>query len=134
MVLIKIERMKNLIKYTVLLTGLLAFTGLMAAPCDETTTNPVGTKEKTPGDYLEFYSVLDGKCQILSNGGKLRLVKNNHPNKTIKYRFNRMFAGKRQAGPAVGIVEPGNKPVKLGCTKVDDHEQTWEIKVAEFAE
>jgi len=133
-VLTMIGLMKNLIRHTVLIVGLLAFTGLKAAPCDKTPTEPTKTQEKSPGDYLEFYSVLDGKCQILSNCGKLRLVKNNHPDKAIKYRFNRIFAGKRQASMTIGVLEPGGKPVKLGCTKVDGREQTWEISVAKFVE
>lgn len=94
------------------------------------------TPEKTddPGSYLEFYSELDGKCQILSAGGKLRLVKNNHPDKNIRYRFVRMFSGKPQAGLVIGTLESGGKPIKLGCTRVDGREQGWEIKVARFEE
>ena len=109
----------------------------ISAPCDEmaaTATSNVETSEQTPEDFLEFESVLDGKCQILSKGGKLRTVINNHPDKAIKYRFNRMFAGKRQASMAAGTIKPGKKPVKLGCTEVDGYEQTWEIKVVKFVE
>jgi len=109
----------------------------ISAPCDEmaaTATASVDTSEQTPEDFLEFESVLDGKCQILSKGGKLRTVINNHPDKAIKYRFNRMFAGKRQASMAAGTIKPGKKPVKLGCTEVDGYEQTWEIKVVKFVE
>ncbi len=103
-----------------------------STPCDQLASTD--ETEKAPEEYLEFSSELDGKCQILSKGGKLRIVKNNHPDKTIKYRFNRMFAGKRQASMAAGIIEPGDNPVKLGCTEVDGHEQTWEIKVVKFVE
>ena len=108
---------------------------VMSTPCDKVAISTMNNaNEKTPEEYLEFSSELDGKCQILSKGGKLRIVKNNHPDKKIKYRFNRMFAGKRQASMAAGIIEPGEKPTKLGCTEVDGHEQTWEIKAVKFVE
>ena len=107
---------------------------VVSTPCEQMAATAIDTEEQAPEEYLEFSSELDGKCQNLSSGGKLRIVKNNHPDKKIKYRFNRMFAGKRQAGMAVGVIEPGEKPVKLGCTKVDGHEQTWEIKVVKFVE
>ncbi len=118
-----------------LLGILLSFTAL-AAPCDEETAAVATTSknDKPAAEYLEFEAVLDGKCQNLSAGGKLMLVKNNHPSKKIYYRFNRIFSGKRQASVAQGILEPGGKPKKLGCTKVDKREQHWEIKIAEFTE
>ncbi len=109
----------------------------IGAPCDEMTavaSTSIDTAEQSAEGFLEFESVPDGRCQILSKGGKLRTVINNHPDKAIKYRFTRMFAGKRQASMAAGIVEPGDKPVKLGCTEVDGYEQTWEIKVVKFIE
>lgn len=84
--------------------------------------------------YIEFTDHLDGKCQILSNGGKLTKVENKHPEKKIRYRFTRVFAGTPQAGVARGVLEPGDTSVKLGCNKVDGKPQIWEIKVAEFVE
>ncbi len=105
----------------------------LAAPCDED-KGSASTQEEVPDNYIEFESVLDGRCQILSARGKLRVVKNTHPNKAIKYRFTRLFAGKRQAGLAMGTIEADGKPVKLGCTKVDGKDQTWEIKVVSFVE
>lgn len=128
--------MKNKSKFINTIFLLISFLPLavFSAPCDEMATSGSNTQEQAPENFIEFYSVPDGKCQILSRHGKLRLVKNNHPDKNIKYRFNRMFAGKRQASVAAGIIEPGEKPVKLGCTEVDGHEQTWEIKVVKFVE
>ncbi len=128
--------MKNKSKFIntiFLLIGFLPF-AVFSAPCNELAAAGSSTVEQSPEDYLEFESVLDGKCQILSKGGKLRTVINNHPDKSIKYRFTRMFAGKRQASMAAGTIEPGEKPVKLGCTEVDGYEQTWEIKVVKFVE
>lgn len=121
------------------LTGLLSGYGALSQaedpPCADKDQTISGTSTKNPArDYIEFYDQLDGKCQILSSGGKLTLVKNTHPDKKIRYRFVRMFAGKPQAGMAFGILDPGEEPTKMGCNKVDDHEQMWDIKVAEFME
>ncbi|MFK8067208.1 MAG: hypothetical protein AB8D52_03090 [Gammaproteobacteria bacterium] len=104
-----------------------------SAPCDEKKES-MSTQNEAPDEFIEFESVNDGRCQNLSTRGKLRVVKNNHPDKAIKYRFNRLFAGKRQAGMAMGTIEADGKPVKLGCTKVDGKDQTWEIKVVSFVE
>lgn len=119
-----------------LFTAIISFSAFAETPCrhSQNTDNSQATKEKTASDYLEFFDQLDGKCQILSNGGKLTSVKNNHPTKNIRYRFTRVFAGKPQAGLAVGVIEPSEKGIKLGCNRVDDHEQVWKIKVAEFVE
>ena len=133
------QLMKNKSKFINTIFLLIGFLPLavFSAPCDEMAAASAtgnNTKEQPPEDYIEFESVLDGRCQILSKGGKLRTVINNHPDKTIKYRFTRMFAGKRQASMAAGTIKPGEKPVKLGCTEVDGHEQTWEIKAVTFVE
>jgi len=85
------------------------------------------------GDYLAFESVLDGRCHNLSQGGKLRLMRNTHERQPIRYRLIRYFADKRQAGRVTGEIAPGGDPVKLGCTRVDGREQRWEIGRARFA-
>lgn len=103
---------------------------ISAEPCDTSTSS----EEANPGSYLEFSSEMDGKCQNLSQGGKLRIVKNTHPDKDIRYRFVRMFSGKPQAGLVIGTIEHGSKPVKLGCTLVDGRDQNWEIKIAKFTD
>lgn len=105
-----------------------------STPCDSASTDITASPIEKPSQYIKFASVLDGRCQNLSSGGKLRIVKNTHHDKTIKYRFVRMFAGRPQAGITKGILEPGEKVVKLGCTKVDGREQTWEIQILNFVE
>jgi hypothetical protein len=82
--------------------------------------------------YLEFESVLDGHCQNLSPGGKLRIVHNVHPDSAIDFRLFRIFVGKRQ-GRSTGIAQPRGTPVKLGCTRVDGREQDWIVERARFA-
>lgn len=120
---------------TVILSGYGIHSQAEAPPCNDTDQTTSGASAETPArDYIEFYDQLDGKCQILSSGGKLTLVKNTHPDKKIRYRFVRMFAGKPQAGVTYGILVPGEEPTKMGCNRVDDHVQMWDIKVAEFME
>ncbi len=105
-----------------------------STPCDQAAKLDSSSMEKDPSQYIEFISQPDGRCQNLSSGGKLQVVKNNHNDKKIKYRFNRMFAGKRQAGLTIGVLEPGAEPVKLGCTEVDGRKQSWEIQIVNFVE
>jgi hypothetical protein len=81
--------------------------------------------------YLVFESVADGRCQILSNGGKLRVLRNQHAQTAIDFRLMRVFAGKPQ-GLSTGIAEPGATPFKLGCTRVDGRAQDWVIERARF--
>ncbi len=83
-------------------------------------------------DALAFESVLDGRCQILSDGGKLRVVRNTDPARRVRYRLVRVFADTPQAGRVTGELGPGEGPVKLGCTRVDGREQRWEVLSAEF--
>jgi hypothetical protein len=83
------------------------------------------------GQYLDFVSELDGRCHNLSEGGKLRVMHNSHPDHPIKYRLVRMFAGKPQMGLAIGTIQAAESK-KLGCTRVDGREQTWVVERAEL--
>ncbi|MEM7465680.1 MAG: hypothetical protein AAF387_02215 [Pseudomonadota bacterium] len=83
---------------------------------------------------LKFEERADGKCHILSEGGKLMVVHNTHDSLPIKFRFIRYFADVRQRGRATGTVVPGEAPVKLGCTQVDGRPQHWKIERANFTE
>ena len=84
--------------------------------------------------YLAFEAIADGKCHILSEGGKLMLMHNSHPDAPIKFRLTRYFADVRQWGRATGIARPGDEAVKLGCTEVDGRPQRWEVERANFAD
>ena len=81
---------------------------------------------------LEFERRDDGKCHILSEGGKLMLMHNKHAEKSVKFRLIRYFANVRQQGRVTGVAVQGEKPVKLGCTLVDGREQTWKVERATF--
>ena len=85
-----------------------------------------------PGSFLKFEDVLDGRCYILSAGGKLTVMHNTHPEHTIRFRLIRFFANKRQRGRATGDIAPGDKPTKLGCSQVDGRPQEWRIERASF--
>lgn len=82
--------------------------------------------------FLELESVLDGRCQILSEGGKLRVIKNTHASRSVRYRLIRMFAGNHPQGRVTGSAPPGAEPVKLGCTRVDGRPQDWIVERARF--
>lgn len=81
--------------------------------------------------FLSFESVLDGRCQILSDGGKLRVMRNEHTDSAIAFRLIRQFAGVAQ-GRSQGVAPPGGEVVKLGCTRVDGREQDWIVERARF--
>ncbi|MGH8595593.1 MAG: hypothetical protein ACREXT_02920, partial [Gammaproteobacteria bacterium] len=92
-----------------------------------------GIRDDSAAAYLEFENVLDGRCYILSEGGKLTLLRNKHPSKSINYRLLRVFANKGQ-GLITGIVPANGATQKLGCDKVDRRPQTWRVDRARFIE
>ena len=75
---------------------------------------------------------MDGKCQNLSQGGKLQVMRNTHPAQPIRFRLIRYFVDVRQRGRATGIAEPGGEPIKIGCTLVGGRPQRWVVERAEF--
>lgn len=94
---------------------------------------PALAEDSPAASYLTFESVSDGRCQILSEGGKLRIMHNRHPRSAIRFRLMRVFAGKPQ-GLSTGTAETGEQPTKLGCTRVDGREQDWIIERASYLE
>ena len=84
-------------------------------------------------NHLEFESQPDGRCQILSRGGKLRVVHNRHVDRAIEFRQMRTFAGGRPQGLVVGVAPAGGEAVKLGCTEVDGRPQDWVVQRARFS-
>ncbi|MEQ8231796.1 MAG: hypothetical protein RLW61_15760 [Gammaproteobacteria bacterium] len=83
--------------------------------------------------FLTFESVNDGRCLNLSEGGKLRILRNTHSERDIEYRLTRMFAGNHPQGLSKGRAPAGGEAVKLGCTRVDGREQDWVVERARFA-
>lgn len=84
--------------------------------------------------FLALESVNDGRCQNLSEGGKLRILRNMHAERDVSYRLIRMFAGNHPQGRSVGRAPAGGAAVKLGCTRVDGREQDWVVERARFEE
>jgi hypothetical protein len=82
--------------------------------------------------FLTFESIGDGRCLNLSEGGKLRILRNTHGERAIHYRVQRLFAGNHPQGLATGIAPPNGDPVPLGCTRVDGRPQDWTVERARF--
>ncbi len=82
--------------------------------------------------HLEIYKEFDGRCQGLRRGDA-RMIRNNHPDKSIKFRMVRILSGQRQPSIIQDTIAPGeDNGQKLGCEKLDDREQNWRIIRAEF--
>ncbi|MGH8602619.1 MAG: hypothetical protein ACREXR_07530 [Gammaproteobacteria bacterium] len=98
---------------------------------------PAGDAAPVSGDprsYLEFIANSDGKCTILSTGGRLQSIKNNHLSKTIRYRLVRYIAGKPQPSFTSGTVGPVGQMSALGCDRVDGQDQSWRIESARYVD
>ena len=106
--------------------------GAAGASPDAPVVSPADVNGEDAAAYLEFEQVLDGKCYILSSGGKLVLMHNRHPERAIAYRLVRVFAGRPQGSFTVGRLDAGVDPIKLGCSEVDGRPQRWEVVRAEF--
>lgn len=83
--------------------------------------------------FLEFESEPDGRCQILSEGGKLRVLYNRHDSRAIDYRLMRVFGDGHRQGRVVGTAPAGSERVPLGCTRVDGRPQDWQLERATFS-
>lgn len=113
--------------------GILAAMALLCAlGGDPAAGSPAAEPAGDAAAQLAFESHPDGKCHILSEGGKLRLMRNVHPERAVHYRLIRYFAGRPQPGRVTGTIAPDDTPVRLGCTRVDGREQHWEIESATF--
>lgn len=105
---------------------LLSYPGLPAAQASDDPT------EENTSSHLEIYKEFDGRCQGLRRGDA-RMIRNNHPEKSIKYRMVRILNGKRQASIIQDTIAPGeDNGQKLGCEKLGDREQNWRVIRAEF--
>ncbi len=82
---------------------------------------------------LAFEEVTDGKCQILSEGGKLVVLRNLHPARAIRYRLVRMFMEVPQ-GRLDGEIAAGDATQKLGCSRVNRRVQSWRVERATLLE
>ena len=81
---------------------------------------------------LSMEARADGKCQNLSEGGKL-VVLRSASRQPIRYRLTRYFADVPQS-PTAGRITPEEPEQPLGCNRVDGRVQRWVIKRASFEE
>lgn len=85
--------------------------------------------DEAAASALVFEEQLDGKCQILSQGGKLVVLRNTHPARPVRYRLVRMFLDTPQ-GRLDGQIAPADAPQKLGCNRVNGRRQYWRVERA----
>ena len=113
-----------------ILLGIIIFASSLAKSLDNRTATGKSSYPQTKvEEYLFFKSIPDGKCQTLSDGGKLRILFSRHPSKPINFRLTRFFAGKKQ-GMSKGTIYSNSTGHKLGCSIVDGREQIWVIERA----
>lgn len=74
----------------------------------------------------------NARCQNLSPGGKMTLVSNSHPQRGVRVRLVRHFAGAPQPGRVDALLVPGEAPRQLGCSEVDGRPQEWKLVSAAF--
>jgi len=89
------------------------------------------TEPERAETFISFEYRADGKCQILSEGGKLVMLHNTHPNREISYRLVRYFAGVPQTR-VFGQLKAADAGEALGCNRVDGRDQLWKVERASF--
>jgi hypothetical protein len=107
--------------------------GILAASLSALLLAPPPAAAEDPSALLAFEEVADGRCQILSEGGKLVLMRNLHPTRAIRYRLVRIFMEVPQ-GRVDGEIAAGEAPQKLGCSRVNRRVQSWRVERATLLE
>lgn len=79
--------------------------------------------------YIEFYEEWDEDCE--EKGGARVFVKNTHQTHIIDLQLDRYFYDVRQAGRSMFPLKPEGSQA-LGCSRVFDAEQRWELVAASF--
>lgn len=79
--------------------------------------------------YIEFYEEWDEDCD--EKGGARVFVKNTHQTHIIDLQLDRYFYDVRQGGRSMFPLKP-NVSQALGCSRVFDAEQRWELVAASF--
>ena len=88
--------------------------------------------------YLHIFKTNHSRCQSLRRG-KMQMLQNLHPTRTIRYRMRRQLAGIPQAGlirdeiaPTTDI-EDKQSADALGCELLEGLAQEWSVIRADFA-
>lgn len=79
--------------------------------------------------YVEFYEEADEDCE--KKGGARIFVKNNHAEQILDLHLDRYFYDVRQGGRSMFPLKPSTSQA-LGCSRVFDAEQRWELVSATF--
>lgn len=80
-------------------------------------------------NYIEFYEEWDEDCE---EKGRARVfVKNVHETLIIDLQVDRYFYNVRQAGRSMFPLKPDASQA-LGCSRVFDAEQRWELVAADY--
>lgn len=80
--------------------------------------------------YVELPQQEDTACA--DRGGKRQYIRSMHETRTVKAYVVRYFMDVRQADRSILVLRPNKPPRKLGCTRVFDAEQRWEVIDAVF--
>lgn len=86
-------------------------------------------------DFISFEEIVDADTDSDCNqrGGLRVYVLNRHPQRVIDLHIDRYFSTVRQAGRSMFALSPGGAQ-PLGCNRVLDAPQHWEVVRAEFIE
>lgn len=79
--------------------------------------------------FIEFYEEADEDCE--KKGGARIFVKNSHAEQIIDLHLDRYFYDVRQGGRSMFPIKPSESQA-LGCSRVFDAEQRWELVSAIF--
>ncbi|MDO8825047.1 hypothetical protein [Methylophaga sp.] len=107
-------------------TGVLIVTAGLLATC---LSSVVMAEANDASNYVEFYQEGDEDCE--KKGGFRVFVKNLHKTQIIDLQLDRYFFDVRQAGRSMFPLKPESSQA-LGCSRVFDAEQRWELIAASF--
>ena len=92
-------------------------------------TNSLVMAEEDASRFIEFYEEADEDCE--KKGGARIFVKNTHEEQIIDLHLDRYFYDVRQGGRSMFPIKPSASQA-LGCSRVFDAEQRWELVSATF--
>ena len=91
--------------------------------------NSLVAAEDDASRFIEFYEEADEDCE--KKGGARIFVKNTHEKQIIDLHLARYFYDVRQGGRSMFPLKPSDSQA-LGCSRVFDAEQRWELVSATF--
>lgn len=112
-----IHKPHSLLLFTCVAGILLSFSSLIKAEGDDAS------------EYIAFYEEGDEECE--KKGGTRIFVKNTHEKQIIDLHLDRYFYDVRQGGRSMFPLKPSSFQA-LGCSRVFDAEQRWDLVSATF--